>query len=147
MSLRDRRPTIIRTAEALVTETLTAAQISPQPSPATVHAVHGSQKPAPPRTARRTTPRSSSSPERVIRHVVLLTAEQTAWMRGVRLDALRDDDRELPMSAIVRVAVDELVRRGGWHELRDSFIAHADTGPRRGRHLPAPLGATRPPAR
>jgi hypothetical protein len=137
MSLRDRRPTSTRTTEALVTETLTAARMPSHTSSAPPPAVHGSLQAAPARPARRAAPRRSSPSARVVRHVVLLTKDQTAWMRRLRLAALRDDDREVPLSAIVRVAVEELQRRGDWQELRDLLVAHTDAGPRRGRHVTA----------
>jgi hypothetical protein len=144
MSLRDRRPaTPARTADDLVAETLTAAR--PEPLPV---------EPPPPAPAPRTTPppplprthtpaavalprriKEKPQQQRVVRHVVLVTPEQDAWMRRVRIAAIQDEERELPLSAIVRAALDEMRQRGGWRELRELLVSHAEAGPQRGRRL------------
>lgn len=53
------------------------------------------------------------------RLVVYLDATQRRWLRGVEASALRDDVR-LSVSAIVRLAIDELRTRGvSWHDLAE----------------------------
>lgn len=153
MSLRDRRPAPpVRTAAELVAETLTAARPAPpglveSPSPSLTQEPQTAPPPSPrrdspsvrgplPRVPARTPRRVKETPsQRVVRHVVLVTPEQDAWIRKIRIAAIQEEERELSLSVIVRAALDQMRQRGGWRELRELLVATADAGPQRGRRL------------
>lgn len=127
-------PTVGEEQETASAVDQVAEQAGPVSAPSEPVSSPASQRPAR-KPARRREPEPvpvPEEPEKFERFMAFITPAQAQWLKSIRKEAMLDDD-EVSASAVVRLALETLRRRGGWDDLRAELMEQGSREHGRGR--------------